>query len=96
MSLIQVINKKGTGDNDPPKGFNSWLVYWEKLKSEKLVCAKDFYVIMMQLMEHMFSLKDKQAKNTLFHYVTIAIILQKLIRLRLMIMTCFQLKFNCL
>lgn len=32
MRSIYVKNKKGTSDNDPPKGYPSWLDYWEKQK----------------------------------------------------------------
>jgi len=35
MSYIDVKNKKGTGDKDPPAGYTSWLDFWEKKKGKK-------------------------------------------------------------
>lgn len=31
----KVKNKKGTGDDNPPKGYNSWKEYWEYAKNRK-------------------------------------------------------------
>ena len=35
MSFIEVKNKKGTVEKDPPSGYSSWLDFWEKKKSKK-------------------------------------------------------------
>ena len=35
MSYIEVKNKKGTADNNPPAGYTSWLDFWEKKKGKK-------------------------------------------------------------
>ena len=35
MAYIDVRNKKGTADNDPPAGYTSWLAFWEKKKGKK-------------------------------------------------------------
>ncbi len=35
MSFIDVKNKKGTGDKNPPSGYSSWLDFWEKKKGKK-------------------------------------------------------------
>ncbi len=35
MSYIDVKNKKGTGDKEPPSGYTSWLDFWEKKKGTK-------------------------------------------------------------
>lgn len=35
MSFIEVKNKKGTADKDPPSGYDSWLDFWEKKKGSK-------------------------------------------------------------
>ena len=34
MAFIDVKNKKGTGDNNPPTGYTSWLDYWENISVE--------------------------------------------------------------
>jgi len=35
MSFIDVKNKKGTSEKDPPEGYTSWLDFWEKNKGKK-------------------------------------------------------------
>ena len=35
MSFIEVKNKKGTSNSNPPAGYSSWLDYWEKKKGTK-------------------------------------------------------------
>ena len=35
MSFIEVKNKKGTVEKDPPSGYSSWLDFWQKKKGEK-------------------------------------------------------------
>ena len=35
MSFIDVKNKKGTAEKDPPSGYDSWLDFWEKKKGKK-------------------------------------------------------------
>ena len=35
MSFIDVKNKKGTADKNPPAGYSSWLEFWEKKKQKK-------------------------------------------------------------
>lgn len=35
MSFIEVKNKKGTSDKTPPKGYKSWIDFWEKKKGSK-------------------------------------------------------------
>lgn len=35
MSYIDVKNKNGTADKNPPTGYSSWLDFWEKKKSKK-------------------------------------------------------------
>ena len=35
MSYIEVKNKKGTSENNPPSGYSSWLDFWEKKKGSK-------------------------------------------------------------
>lgn len=35
MSFIEVKNKKGTVEKDPPTGYSSWLDFWEKKKGKK-------------------------------------------------------------
>lgn len=35
MSYINVKNKKGTSNNNPPYGYTSWLDFWEKKKGTK-------------------------------------------------------------
>jgi len=35
MAFIDVKNKKGTGDKNPPSGYSSWLDFWEKKKGSK-------------------------------------------------------------
>jgi hypothetical protein len=35
MAFIDVKNKKGTSDKMPPKGYTSWLDFWEKTKGKK-------------------------------------------------------------
>lgn len=35
MAFIEVKNKKGTADNDPPDGYDSWIDFWEKKKGKK-------------------------------------------------------------
>jgi hypothetical protein len=35
MAYIDVKNKKGTSDKNPPSGYTSWLDFWEKKKGKK-------------------------------------------------------------
>ena len=35
MAFIDVKNKKGTADKEPPEGYDSWLDFWEKKKGKK-------------------------------------------------------------
>lgn len=35
MAYINVKNKKGTSNNNPPVGFSSWLDFWETKKGKK-------------------------------------------------------------
>lgn len=35
MGFIEVKNKKGTADKNPPDGYDSWLDFWEKKKDIK-------------------------------------------------------------
>lgn len=38
MAFIDVKNKKGTSDKDPPSGYKSWLEFWEskqKIRASK-------------------------------------------------------------
>ena len=35
MEYINVKNKKGTADKNPPSGYSSWLDFWEKKKGKK-------------------------------------------------------------
>ena len=35
MTFIEVKNKKGTSDKNPPSGYSSWLDFWEKKKAKK-------------------------------------------------------------
>jgi hypothetical protein len=35
MTYIKIRNKKGTGGDTPPRGYSSWLEYWEKNKNKK-------------------------------------------------------------
>ena len=35
MSFIEVKNKKGTGEKNPPSDYDSWLDFWEKKKGKK-------------------------------------------------------------
>jgi len=35
MSYIDVKNKKGSADKDPPEGYSSWLDFWEEKKNKK-------------------------------------------------------------
>lgn len=35
MSFIDVKNKKGTADKNPPSGYTTWLGFWEGKKSKK-------------------------------------------------------------
>lgn len=34
-NYIKVKNKKGTGDDNPPKGYGTWKEYWEDAKNRK-------------------------------------------------------------
>ena len=38
MSFIMVKNKKGTADQSPPDGYDSWLDFWEKKKGKATDC----------------------------------------------------------
>ncbi|MEI0496541.1 hypothetical protein R4J09_14205 [Brachyspira intermedia] len=35
INYTKVKNKKGTGNDNPPKGYNSWKEYWEYVKKRK-------------------------------------------------------------
>jgi len=35
MSFIEVKNKIGTGGNNPPSGYSSWLEFWEEKRGKK-------------------------------------------------------------
>jgi len=35
MGYIDIKNKTGTGDKNPPSGYSSWLDFWEKEKDKK-------------------------------------------------------------
>ncbi len=35
MGYVKVRNKKGTGRRVPPRGYRTWLEYWEKKKGQK-------------------------------------------------------------
>ena len=41
--MVNVKNKKGTGDRNVPAGYSSWLDFWEKKKTEKAVNCKVQY-----------------------------------------------------
>jgi hypothetical protein len=43
MAIIDVKNKKGTAEKEPPLGYNSWLDFWEKKKGERTSKCKVFF-----------------------------------------------------
>lgn len=43
MRFITVKNKRGTADKTPPKGYSSWLDFWEKKKDRTADTCRVFY-----------------------------------------------------
>ncbi len=43
MALISVRNKEGTGDNDPPSTYSSWIEFWEKGKKMEAEDYGEFF-----------------------------------------------------